>query len=134
MKIYCTGCADTVTARLTDGAEMYPQRPDLATIPFWVHDQCGAFVGTHHKTKNKLKPLGFLATPEVKKWRKIIHTTLDPLWRNKLIRRGKAYAHISREIGRTYHTGEIYSVEEGKQVYEIVKALKRRLSPGPFDL
>lgn len=133
MHIYCTGCGREVEARLTNGAEMYPHRTDLASMPFWIHDECGAFVGTHHKTKHKLKPLGFLATPEVKKWRKIIHDILDPLWRNKKIKRTKAYAYISNRIGHTYHTGEIYSVEEGKQIYEIVLELKMRIDPSPFN-
>lgn len=29
MKIYCTGCEEDVEARLTDGQERYPHRPDL---------------------------------------------------------------------------------------------------------
>jgi hypothetical protein len=134
MTIYCTGCNADVVARLTDGTEMYPHREDLAAMPFWVCDTCGAFVGTHHKTNDRLKPLGFLATPEVKRWRMIIHKILDPLWREKKIKRGKAYAHISNKIGRTYHTGEIYSVEDGRHIYQIVKALKQRLDPGPWNL
>lgn len=133
MTIYCTGCSADVVARLTDGTEMYPHRPDLAAMPFWVHDVCGSFVGTHHKTRNKHKPLGFLASPEVKKWRKIIHATLDPLWKSGKIKRGQAYAFISHRIGHTYHTGEIYSVEEGRHIYEIVKELKNKLDPSPWD-
>ena len=38
MLIYCCGCAQDVTARLTDGSEIYPHRLDLADIPFWVCD------------------------------------------------------------------------------------------------
>lgn len=133
MQIYCTGCGREVEARLTSGAEMYPHREDLAELPFWVHDECGSFVGTHHKTKNKTRPLGFLATPEVKKWRKIIHTILDPLWRSGKIKRTKAYAYISNRIDRTYHTGEIYTVEEGRAIYEIVRELKDKIDPGPWN-
>ena len=120
-------------ARLTDGREMYPKRPDLADMPFWVCDDCGAFVGTHHKTKNRLKALGFLATPEVKKWRKMIHAMLDPLWQSGKIERGRAYRDISDELGRNFHTAEIYDVEEGQKVYAIVRAMKDRLDPGPWN-
>lgn len=130
MKIYCVGCADTVEARLTDGYEMYPHREDLHGLVFWICDTCGAFVGTH-RTNNK--PLGFLATPEIKIWRKNIHDILDPLWQKRLIRRGKLYAYISKRIGRTYHTAEIYSVDEGKRIYEVVKELKDSLDPGPWN-
>jgi hypothetical protein len=35
MKIYCTGCKSDVEARLVDGAEVYPHREDLASLPFW---------------------------------------------------------------------------------------------------
>lgn len=134
-EIWCTGCNRRAPARLTDGREMYPGRDDLAHIPFWVCEivGCGAFVGTHHKTKQKYKALGFLATPEVKKWRRIIHAVLDPLWMTGKIKRGKAYAIISDELGRHYHTAEIYSVEEAKRVYEIVRKLKDRLDPGPWN-
>ncbi len=130
MKIFCTGCAAYVEARLTDGSEMYPHREDLWSLIFWVCDTCHAFVGTHKKSN---KPLGFLATPEVKTWRKNIHAILDPLWKGHKISRGRAYAYISHRIGRTYHTAEIYNVEEGKKIYKIVLALKMDLAPGPWD-
>lgn len=130
MKIFCTGCQIEVDARFTDAKEVYPARPELAALRFYIHDVCGASVGCH---KGTTKPLGFLATPEVKKWRKIIHGILDPLWHTRRIPRGKAYAYISHRLGRTYHTAEIYSVEEAKQIYEIVKTLKDRLDPGPWN-
>lgn len=130
MQIFCTGCGTDVEARLTDGFEMYPRRVDLHSHVFWVCDTCRAFVGTH-KTNNK--PLGFLATQAIKSWRKNIHAILDPLWMNKKIRRGQAYAYVSNRIGRTYHTAEIYSVEEGKRIYNIVKELKDKLDPGPWN-
>lgn len=127
MKIYCTGCEKEVEARLTNGEEMYPHRPDLYELPFWICDSCKAFVGTHHKTTNRNNPLGFLATPEVKKWRRAIHSQLDPLWEEGKISRKKAYDYISNKLGKTYHTAEIYSAEEGKNIYRIVKELQESL-------
>lgn len=134
-EIFCTGCDAEVDARLTNGAEMYPHRPDLARRPFWICDTCGAFVGTHHKTRDHLKPLGSLATKEVKRWRMLIHRMLDPLWQEGHIERGHAYARISTALGHTYHTGEIYNVEEGEFVYQIVKAMRDELNPpkGPWN-
>lgn len=133
--IWCTGCNRRVSARLTDGSEMYPSRPDLAELPFWVCETpgCRAFVGTHHKTKNRYKALGFLATPEVKKWRMMIHGILDPLWKQNKIKRGQAYKYVSDRIGRDFHTAQIYSEEDGRQVYEIIKGLKQKLDPGPWN-
>lgn len=133
IKIYCTGCKAEVSARLTDGKEMYPNAPLLADTPFWVCPTCGAFVGTHHKTKEKWKPMGVLATPEIKRWRKIIHSILDPIWKEGKASRGSLYAEISGAIGRTYHTGEIYSIEEAKKVYAIVNAIRQRIYPGPWN-
>lgn len=129
MQIYCTGCQTDVDARLTTGAEMYPHRPDLASIPFWVCDTCKSFVGTHHKTKKWRRPLGYLATPEIKVWRMRIHQILDPLWKKGLIQRGNAYRRISVALGHDYHTGNIYSVDEAKKIYEIVKGIKNQLDP-----
>lgn len=131
--IYCTGCERDMLACLAQGYEIYPDRPDLADTPFWVCPTCGAFVGTHHKTKDRLKPLGFLATPEVKRWRKIIHSILDPIWKEGKASRGSLYAEISGAIGRTYHTGEIYNVEEAKKVYAIVNTMRNRIYPGPWN-
>ena len=59
MNIYCTGCEKNVNARLTDGKERYPHRQDLYELPFWVCDNCGGYVGCHHKTNQRTKPLGY---------------------------------------------------------------------------
>lgn len=133
MMIYCTGCEAEVDARLTSGKEMYPHRLELATLPFWIHDVCGAFVGCHHKSKSKLMPLGFLATKEVKQWRMRIHNVLDPLWKHGLIKRKHAYARLSKALGHTYHTGEIYSAEEGEFVFRLVEEMRNELNPGPWN-
>lgn len=108
-----------VTARLTDGAERYPHRPDLSDIPFWHCDTCGAWVGCHHKTKQRTKPLGFLAPPEIFKARLVIHNLIDPLWKSGKLKRGQIYARIARELGYQYHTGEIKSLEEARRVWVI---------------
>lgn len=127
MKIYCTGCMKDVEARLTDGEERYPHRPDLYGLPFWKCDACGNYVGCHWKTKTPTKPLGCIATPEILDARKKIHSLLDPLWESGKINRGKAYAHISNKLGYQYHTGEIRSLDEARTIYRIVKKLKDSL-------
>ena len=81
MDIYCCGCNKDTAARLTNGEEIYPHRKDLYSLPFWKCDQCGNYVGCHHKTKNQTKPLGCIPTQEIKNIRKKIHTVLDPLWK-----------------------------------------------------
>lgn len=126
-KIFCTGCNKDVIAQLTNGEEMYPQRKDLYDIPFWICDTCKAFVGCHWKTNQPTKPLGVLATQELKDARKSIHAVLDPFWRSGKIGRGRAYAYVSNRIGKEYHNGEIRSVEEARSIYHIVATLHNEL-------
>ena len=125
-EIHCCSCGEKVTARLTDGREIYPHRPDLGALPFWKCDACGNFVGCHHKTADRTKPLGCIPTPEIKNARQHIHRILDPLWKDK----GKAareaiYARISEALGWEYHTANIRTIEEARAVYVIVKGLAK---------
>lgn len=131
MIIFCVGCNKNVNARLTDGAERYPHRPDLKDIPFWRCDGCGNYVGCHWKTKTPTKPLGCIATPELLEARKHIHALLDPLWQSGMIKRGQAYAYIGHRTGKLYHTGELRSLEEARKVYQIVMNLKLELELKP---
>ena len=82
MTLYCCGCSTDVNARLTDGREIYPHRPDLYSLPFWRCDNCKNYVGCHHKSKNRTHPLGCIPTPEIKEARKKIHAIIDPMWKS----------------------------------------------------
>src|SRR4051812_41388072 len=127
-EIYCCGCNSNVPARLTDGKEIYPHRPDLSTLPFWKCDTCKNYVGCHHKTHDRTKPLGNIPTREIMEARKHIHRILDPLWKEASERgaaRGRIYAAISQALGYQYHTGEIKTLEEARKVYAIVQAMKQ---------
>lgn len=122
MKIYCCGCETDISARLTDGGEIYPHRKDLKALPFWKCDTCGNFVGCHHKTKNRTKPLGCIPTPDIKNARKHIHKILDPLWKSGRMERGQVYAAVAEAIGiEEYHTAEIRSVEQARDVYRAIQ-------------
>jgi hypothetical protein len=125
-KLHCCGCLKKVNARLTDGKEIYPHRPDLYSLPFWKCDACGNFVGCHHKTKNRTNPLGDIPTKEIKNARQHIHKILDPLWQSGAFTRKEIYEKISLKIGREYHTAQIRSIEEARQVYEFIRELKQR--------
>lgn len=126
--IYCMGCDKAVLARLTNGAERYPHRPDLADVPQYTHDECGTWVGTHHKSTRPLKPLGVLATPEMYKARIAIHDLIDPIWKSGKRKRGQVYAHLSRELGYQYHTGELRTIEEARKVWLIVKKYQEQIN------
>lgn len=119
MRLWCCQCQIDVDARLTSGAEVYPHRADLADIPRWICDGCLNHVGTHHKTDNPTRPLGNIPSPELKRARIAIHNLIDPAWKQKKVKRGALYAHISKEIGREYHTGELKTIDEARRVYRV---------------
>lgn len=122
--IYCCGCGAEIEARLTDGREIYPHRPDLSALPFWRCDACKNFVGCHHKTAQPTTPLGCIPTPEIKRARQHIHRILDPLWKGKKGLRSKVYAELASRMGvKEYHTAEIRTVDEARIVYRHVAAI-----------
>lgn len=121
--IYCCGCQQDVTPRLTDGGEIYPHRPDLKDLPFWKCDACGNFVGCHHKTKNRTKPLGCIPTPEIKNARQHIHRVIDPLWQSGRFRRKDLYRALSDRLGWKYHTAEIRTMEDARDAYRAAKSM-----------
>lgn len=116
MCIYCCKCGCDVNARLTDGKETYPHRPDLYSLPFWKCDTCSNFVGCHHKTKERTRPLGCIPTKAIKDARKKIHAAIDPLWQSGKVGRKEIYRKLSKVIGREYHTADIRSVAEAELV------------------
>ncbi len=122
--IYCCGCKTEVNARLTNGSEIYPHRTDLYQLPFWKCGTCNNFVGCHHKTKDRTRPLGVISTPEVKNARKYIHKILDPIWKSvkrKQSKRKELYKAISDYLGYEYHTGDIRTVEQARDIYRFIK-------------
>lgn len=127
-RIWCCACGDDVEARLTDGGEIYPHRPDLKSLPFWKCDECGNCVGCHHKTKDRTRPLGCIPTDEIKHHRKQIHAIIDPLWRSGKITRQALYRRLSNAVGWRYHTANIRTVDEAKKVltaaYGVAASLK----------
>jgi hypothetical protein len=126
--IYCCGCEADVPARLTDGREIYSHRPDLYALPFWKCDACGNFVGCHHKTTERTKPLGVIPTPAIKEARKHIHAILDPIWKKKRMRRGDLYRAVAARLGiEEYHTAEIRTLDEARAAYRAVQAVESAL-------
>ena len=129
MNIYCCNCKHDVDALLTDGTEIYPHRKDLADLPFWKCRICENFVGCHHKTHDRTRPLGCIPTKEVKAARQTIHALLDPIWKNKWMERAQVYSVISNKIGRTYHTAEIRSMSEANIVIGICHEITQKFTP-----
>lgn len=74
----CPTCG--TAARLTNGAEIYRHRPDLADKPIWACTICeNTYVGCHPGTEN---PLGFPADAALREARMMLHhSRIDPLWK-----------------------------------------------------
>ena len=128
-QLWCCKCGGNSTANLVSGKEVYPHRSDLKSLPFWQCVKCKNFVGCHHKTKNRTKPLGCIPTTEIKKARQFIHAIIDPLWMPKNYnKRGLIYRVIADQLGkREYHTAKIKTIEEARQVYRIAQNLSELL-------
>lgn len=125
-RLHCCGCGGEVDARLTDGREIYPHRPDLGNLPFWRCDACWNFVGCHHKTKNRTAPLGYIPTPELKEARKHLHALIDPIWQSGKMGRRELYEAISREVGWNYHTAKTRTIDEARAAYRAAQKFAER--------
>ena len=127
MKIWCCGCQKEVNAWMITGNTCYPHRPDLYELTFWQCPHCKNFVGSHKKT---LRPLGVIATQEIKTRRHKIHEIIDPLWQQGYIKRKKLYKIISDELGYEYHTAETRSMEELDKIEELANKLVKQFNRG----
>lgn len=128
IRVFCCGCQKDVEPRLTTGSEVYPTRPDLAGLPFWRCDTCGNWVGCHHKTNARTRPLGNIPTAPLRSMRISIHGILDPLWKQGRMARGVVYRIQAKELGvASYRTAEIRSIEEAHKVYDVVKRIARSM-------
>lgn len=123
MIIYCCGCQKDVEARLTGGAEIYPHRFGLGDVPFWICDVCNNYVGCHHKTKERTKPLGCIPTKEIMSARKHIHALIDPMWKSGRMSRTEVYGVLSAQLGKRYHTANIRSIDEAREIYRVAKRI-----------
>lgn len=126
--IYCCTCEHDVEARLTNGREVYPHRPDLYALPFWMCDTCRNYVGCHHKTSNPTAPLGNIPSPALREIRKQIHAIADPLWKSGMITRRGLYGMLSDELGWGYHTAKIRTEDEGRRVLALVESIRDSLN------
>lgn len=89
-------------AELVSGREIYPNRPDLHAKLFYACKPCGAWVGTHPRTKDykhlEGKPLGLLANAEMRKKRHEAHLVFDPLWMRGKMTRQQAYKWLAGKL------------------------------------
>jgi hypothetical protein len=127
-QMWCCGCSTDVDARLTDGREIYPHRPDLSDLPFWKCDVCTNNVGCHHKTQDRTRPLGVISTPEMKAARQHIHALIDPIWKGGHLPRGHVYARLTAALGRQYHTADLRTLDEARSIYRAGQEIAKELA------
>lgn len=131
MRIWCCGCQGTVEPRLTDGAEIYPHRPDLAALPFWRCDNCANHVGCHNKTSDPTRPLGTIPTPELRRLRRELHEALDPLRAEFGVGRSKLYRLMGRKLDmgtKSFHAANLRSAEEARKAIAAAREIREDLS------
>lgn len=96
-----------VPARLTTGAEIYPNRPDLRAKPIYICDRCKSYCGCH---PNTTRSLGAPANAATRKARWQFHDhVFDPIWKN------------------ADKTGGYSNVDDGRSASKIRKAARTRL-------
>ena len=64
---------------------------------------CDAYVGTHNNSK---KPLGTMANTELRSFRVLAHSKIDPLWKNGDMSRKDVYKMLKDKFGKEIHIGE----------------------------
>ena len=111
------------------GGEIHPHRRDLRKHPFWRCPTCQGYVGCHHKTEDRTRPLGVIPSPAIRNGRRHIHSVLDPLWKHDLIiLRSDLYDRMARALGiEEYHTAELRTVEECRAAYRAAMTIKKEL-------
>ena len=81
----------------------------------WLCNPCDAYVGCHNNTR---KPLGVMANKETREWRKKAHAAFDPIWKNKILKRPRAYGFLERRLGYEVHIAES-DVETCKKIIDV---------------
>lgn len=120
MKMVCPYCSGEV--QKVRGEKIYPHRPDLHRLKFFLCGPCDAYVGCHAKGKG-FKPLGRLANKELRQWKMRAHKEFDPIWRSGRMNRYEAYKWLAEQMGKTSrecHIGK-FDVGDCMRVIEIVK-------------
>lgn len=82
--ILCPYCDQR--AKRQTGVMLFPHRPDLADLIYFVCAPCDAHVGTHKKTG---QPMGQLANEHLRQLRAATHRAFDPRWED--IKIGRAH-------------------------------------------
>ena len=126
MKIWCVECNNKVVGRLTTGREIYGPQSYFKRKRFWICDHCKNYVGCH---KSDPRPLGMIANPELRAARQDIHRLLDPIWQDNGVSRTRVYRRLAKLLKKKeYHTANIASLDEAREVWEAIQILIKRIN------
>ena len=106
---YCLNQAEWV-----ENKEIYGKNYGKSVM-VWLCKKCNAYVGCHNNTRT---PLGIMANKETREWRKKAHAVFDPIWKNRILKRKRAYGFLQRRLGFEVHIGEA-DVETCKKIIDV---------------
>lgn len=92
----CPYCGGKVI--YTDNSRIYHGRT-YGNGKCFVCINCGASVGVHGDCPPSHKPLGLLATPQMKHLKMSCHNLFDRVWRRRLKSRGECYRILAKKMG-----------------------------------
>lgn len=137
IKPVCPSCS--ADAALVTGRQIYPSMPHLFEFHFWRCAPCDAYVGCHKPGLgygDGTRPLGTVATEEMRLARREAHDAIDPLWKNgHFAGRGQTYAWLGGKLGVKKDECHIamFDVAQCQRVVEIVSAFNKELQHAQAD-
>lgn len=60
--------------------------------------------------------------------RKHIHARLDPIWKEKRMDRKHLYARLTTVLGRQYHTADLRTLDEAREIYRAIAEIQREIN------
>ena len=98
------------------GDRIYPHRPDLYKLSFYLCPQCGAYCGVSTDFSNPRSPAG----PVTRKNRVWAHKAFDKLWQSGQMSRTQAYQWLSSVLGIPAHRCHI-GMMDSKMALRVVE-------------
>ena len=112
-------------SQLVTGKKIYPHRPDLFHLNFWLCDPCNAYVGCHRRSKRHghsgTEPLGRLANKELRHAKSNAHAAFDPIWKSGRRSRKQAYLWLAKQMNISVNNCHIgmFNIAQCRRVVEI---------------
>ena len=117
---YCNQLSKKVS-----GKEIYPHRSDLKSLIFYQCVPCDAYVGTHKGTS---KPLGRLASKELREARAKAYAVFERIWIERHLTRSSAYKWLCARLKISENESDIslFDMNMCERLIEIGKIQNKR--------